>query len=282
LGGDVRGQLAGNLLASRIKLTAGDIDAAEAYLARARPLAAQASLPDWSGRFDRCQLEVWLAQGNLRAASAWADAALNLHDATIAAQPERDVLLLTLARFLVFKRDHQSRDRALSLLERLLDAAAAEGRVGVRIEALALQALAHWQAGNQPAALITLEEALRLAEPEGYIRLFADLGPQMIRLLHEAWARAVSPAYVATLVAAGAVGTGEQASGAHHYLEPLSLREQEVLSLLASGLTNREIAESLFISPETVKKHTGHIYEKLDVGNRMQAVARAQALGLLG
>ncbi|HET8646929.1 MAG TPA: LuxR C-terminal-related transcriptional regulator, partial [Vicinamibacteria bacterium] len=280
LGGDARGQLAGYLLASRITLTAGDVEAAAAFLARARPLAERASFPEWSGRFARCQLELWLAQHNLRAAAAWADAAWR--DEALSARPEREALRLALARFLIFKGDSASRERALDLLAHLHAAASDEGRVGVQIEALALQALAHWQTGNPPAALVALEEALRLAEPEGYVRLFADLGPPMTRLLHEAWTRSVALEYVAALVAAGGASVSTPAGGASTPLEPLSLREQEVLRLLASGLSNREIAESLFISPETVKKHTGHIYEKLDVGNRLAAVARAQTLGLLG
>lgn len=279
LAGDVRGQFAGSLLACRIMLTLGDVAAAEDALGRARPLADLASYPEWTGRFERCQLEVWLARGNARAARAWADAALK-HE-TPAAQPERDDIRLALTRFLLSKGDPPSRERALRLLEYLLDAAAAEGRAGVRIEALALQALAHWQGGDLPAALAALELALRLAEPEGYVRLFADLGPPMIRLLHEAWARAVAPAYVARLVAAGAAQVSS-GGGSLAHLEPLSAREEQVLGLLASGLTNREVAESLFISPETVKKHTSHIYDKLGVGNRMEAVARARAIGLLG
>ena len=64
----------------------------------------------------------------------------------------------------------------LALLERVLQAAEAEGRAGVQIEALALQALAHWRRGERAAAMTSLERALRLAEPEGYVRLFADLG----------------------------------------------------------------------------------------------------------
>jgi ATP/maltotriose-dependent transcriptional regulator MalT len=112
-------------------------------------------------------------------------------------------------------------------------AADAEGRAGIQIEALALQSLAQRRAGDRIGALTALERALRLAEPEGYVRLFADLA--------------------------------SSASTAGVLPEPLSLREQEVLKLIAAGLTNREIAETLVISPETVKKHTGSIYGKLGV-----------------
>ena len=105
---------------------------------------------------------------------------------------------MALARVLIVKGDAPARERALALLARLLQAAEAEGRAGIQIEALALQALAHWQGGDRAGAMVPLERALRLAEPEGYVRLFADLGLPMARLLQEARSRDVMPDYVAT------------------------------------------------------------------------------------
>jgi ATP/maltotriose-dependent transcriptional regulator MalT len=103
----------------------------------------------------------------------------------------------------------------------------------------------------------------------------------MARLLQEARSRDVIPDYVATLLAACGAG-GASPTAMHGTLpEPLSLREQEALRLLAAGLTNREIAAALAISPETVKKHTASIYGKLGVGNRTAAAARARELDLL-
>jgi DNA-binding CsgD family transcriptional regulator len=137
----------------------------------------------------------------------------------------------------------------------------------------------HQPQGERPQALIALEHALRLAEPEGYVRLFADLGLPLARLLQAAQARAVLPDYVAALLAA--FGEGLPSPALEPLPEPLTAREQEVLELLAAGLTNRQIAEQLVISPQTVKKHTGNIYGKLGVTNRTEAVARAREVGLL-
>ena len=128
--------------------------------------------------------------------------------------------------------------------------------------------------------MISLEHALRLAEPEGYMRRFVDLGLPMARLLQEARSRKVMPNYVGKLLAAYGVDDTIPAKTAT-LPEPLSQRELDVLSRIAAGLTNREIADSLFISPETVKKHTGSIYGKLGVANRTEAAARARVLHLL-
>jgi LuxR family transcriptional regulator, maltose regulon positive regulatory protein len=129
--------------------------------------------------------------------------------------------------------------------------------------------------------MVSLEHALRLAEPEGYVRLFADLGSPMTRLLQEARSRDVMPDYVARLLTA--CGPVLASAGAREWTlsEPLSVREQDVLKLIAAGLTNREIAEALNISPETVKKHTGSIYGKLGVRGRTEAALRARHLDVL-
>jgi LuxR family maltose regulon positive regulatory protein len=130
--------------------------------------------------------------------------------------------------------------------------------------------------------MISLEHALRLAEPEGYVRLFVDLGLPMARLLQEAHSRGVMSDYVEKLLAAFDSSLTTHISLEDSLPEPLTKREQEVLELVAAGLTNREIADELIISPETVKKHTSSIYGKLGASNRTEAAARARELDLLG
>lgn len=279
LGGDVQSLLAGYVISARLKLTEGDVDGAEERLDRARPLVDQTVFPDWASRFERCQVDLWLVQNKLRSAVYWADAMLT--DVTLEARPEGEAARLALARVLILKGDAPSLDRASGLLDCLLQAAEQEGRLGVQIESLALRALAHRQRDDPAAAMTALEPALRLAEPEGYVRLFADLGLPMARLLQEARSRDVMPDYVATLLAACGAGSASSADGKGTLPEPLSERETDVLQRIALGLTNREIADILFISAETVKKHTGSIYGKLGVRGRTEAVARARELDLL-
>ncbi len=274
LGGDVRTLSAGYVIAARLHLTDGDIEAASGSLERARPLVEQAPFPDWTSRFERCRLELWLAQDRLRTAVAWADAALE----ALQGRLDSESVQLAIARVLIVSGDAGSRSRAQTLLDRLLHAAGATGRIGIQIEALALQAMIRWRAGDRTGAMLSLEHSLRLAEPEGYVRLFADLGLPMTRLLQEARSRQVLPEYVGTLLAACAPAsvTSEEALP-----EPLTSREHEVLRLIAAGLTNREIAATLSVSPETVKKHTANIYAKLGVSNRTAAAAKGRSLDAL-
>lgn len=278
LGGDLRTQAVGWLLQARIHQARGELAPAAAALDRARRLLEQDPFPEWETRVERCQVEQWLAAGRLKEAARWAA------DALTRPAPEnrieRERLQLAAARALGAQNDPSALDQARALLEQTLAPAEEEGRAGIVIEALALSALIQAQAGSLPGALTALERALRLAEPEGCLRLFADLGPGMERLLRDARSRGVLPAYTARLIEACG-GIPGAAAAAGRLAEPLSPREQEILALVAAGLTNREIADRLVISPETVKKHVSSITGKLGAANRTEAAARARSLGML-
>jgi LuxR family maltose regulon positive regulatory protein len=154
------------------------------------------------------------------------------------------------------------------------------------INILALQALAFQAQSDVDQAMSTLERALSLAEPEGFVRTFLDEGVPMARLLQEAAVHGIAPDYVKLLLAAFEAEGVESISAASvpsapSLVEPLTSREMEVLHLLGKGRSNHEIAEALVITLNTVKKYTGNIYGKLGVHSRTQAVVRAQELGLL-
>jgi LuxR family maltose regulon positive regulatory protein len=279
LGGDVRSLIAGYLNAGRLELTEGNVEMAAQYLGRAAPLVETAQFPDWTSRFERFQLELWLAQGRMREAVARADDLIARGQ--LEEQPDSEAAQLAMARVFMVKGDVASLERAFMLLERLLQTAEAQGRIGVQIEALALRALCQWKRGERADAMTALEHSLRLAEPGGYVRLFADLHLPMARLLQEARSRNVMPEYINKLLSAFDTADVIPTSAEAALPEPLSPREQEILGYIAAGLTNREIAETLVISAETVKKHTGSIYSKLGVANRTEAAARARELDLL-
>ncbi len=276
LGGDTRALIAKGVLEAQLLLAEGRADAADAALQSAHELLADAAFPTWRARAERCQVTIWIAQDRIRTLVGWADTAQQ-EDREGRPLDER-LVDLVIARVLLLRGDDASLARATELVAAVLGLAEVEGQVRVEIDALAMQAMILERRGQTVAAMTSLEHALRLAEPEGYVRLFVDLGRPMGQLLQGARRRRVMTPYVDTLLQAFGVAA---AAGEPGLPEPLSPRELDVIRLVAAGLTNEEIAGELFISPETVKKHTGNIYGKLCVGNRTEAAARARELGIL-
>jgi LuxR family maltose regulon positive regulatory protein len=177
---------------------------------------------------------------------------------------------------------------ALPLLTRLLEAAVAMGRHGDEIRYLVMMALAHYAVENTQTALECLAQALALAEPRGYVRLFVDEGQPMAELLRLAVSQNIAPDYASSLLAAfpeyvlSAVSIDKEETVITQILvEPLSEREIEVLRLMAEGYKYQEIAERLVVSINTVRHHTRNVYGKLDANNRTQAIGRAKELNIL-
>jgi LuxR family maltose regulon positive regulatory protein len=220
-----------------------------------------------------CQARLWIAQGNLAAASRWAQArGLNPAEPSVTYLDEVDNL--TLARLLIAQGELES---AEALLLRLHQGAAAAARNGSLIEILILQALSFAAQKRGAEALFALEQALGLAEPEGFVRIFLDEGVRMTELLRRAVAQDIHASYALGLLSA----LGETVTVQQSLIDPLSERELEVLRLVAAGYSNQEIAQELVVAISTVKKHINNIYGKIEVGSRTQAVARARELGLL-
>ena len=149
---------------------------------------------------------------------------------------------------------------------------------------VALLAALAWEAQDKPdAALAYMDKALAWAEPEGYVRQFVETGPAVIPLLRRAVLSGIQPSYARRLLAA--CGAEERTPALHPsapqpLIEALTPRELEVLGLICEGLPNREIAARLTVTLNTVKKHSSHIYGKLGVRSRAQAIIRAGELGL--
>jgi LuxR family maltose regulon positive regulatory protein len=245
--------------------------------------------------------------GDLTAARTW------VHERGVSVADELTYLSeydhLTLARVLLAEhaadQDHAALADATGLLSRILAAALEGGRTGTVIETLVLLALAQQAAANAAQAVSSLTEALRLAEPEGYVRVFTQEGAAMQELLGELTRRHVRNPFAQRILRACAAARERAAdisepsaasvpdSGTDHggdvtaveqtrqaLIEPLSDRELDVLRLLGSELGGPEIARKLHVSLSTVRTHTQHIYAKLGVNNRRAAVRRAHQLNI--
>jgi LuxR family maltose regulon positive regulatory protein len=275
---------------ARIREAQGDLDGALDLLHEAERLYVIDFSPNVRP-VAALKTRVWVAQGRLGEALGWArEQGLSVEDDLSYLHEFEHI---TLARVLLarYRSDRAVRSilEAMGLLERLLKAAEEGGRTGSAIEILVLQALAHHVQGDIPAALKPLQQALTLAEPEGYVRMFVDEGLPMAQLLLKAAVRGIMPDYTGKLLAAFEAeqlrSAGESPlpipPASQPLIEPLSQRELEVLRLFKTELSGPEIARELVIALSTVRTHTKSIYSKLNVNNRRAAVKRAEELGLI-
>ncbi|MEM7344337.1 MAG: LuxR C-terminal-related transcriptional regulator [Chloroflexota bacterium] len=272
---------------AQIKWSEGDIDETLKLLDKAEQLYFSIPAPNIRP-VGALRARLWVAEDKLNEAVVWAreNSLSSEDDLTYVREFEH----LTFARILIAQHRNAPTENSIhqaeTLLDRLLTAAEDADRTGSVIEILMLQALAHDAQGNRPAALESLEQALILAEPEGYIQRFVDEGQPMADLLSKAAAAEIMPAYINKLRATfeksvPIIDSSSLSSNAQPLIEPLTPREQEVLRLIAAGRTNPEIATELIIAVTTVKTHVKNIYGKLQVTKRFEAIAQAKALNLL-
>jgi LuxR family maltose regulon positive regulatory protein len=269
---------------ARLTAAKGNVETALDQLHEAEQLYYKAPMPVPNVRpIAALRARLWLRQDRLTEALNWVrNCGLSVDD-----EPSylREYEHLTLARVAIaqYKRDGTDEviDPVISLLNRLLAAAEAQARTGSMIKVLVVLALAHEAQGEVAAAWVALERALALAEPEGYVRLFVNEGEPMRGLLGQVAAGNYGQRILAAF---GKEGNGPVAAAPVEgaaYVEPLTPRELEILRLIAAGMRNQEIAEQLFISLATVKRHIANAYGKLGVSHRMEAVVRANELNLL-
>ncbi|MBN2550882.1 MAG: hypothetical protein JXB15_17090, partial [Anaerolineales bacterium] len=282
---------------ARIRMAQQDMDSASRAIENACQIARKSENTDLDDLVaDLQQANFFIRQGDVAAAMHWAQK----RGVVPGVSPEPHTVLdesqdlinshlrkyeqIVLAR--LFVRQRQATE-ALNLLEALLAQSKELERIDLTIEIQILRALA-FQISDQPTqAMEALAQALSLAEPGGYVRIFLDEGQPVIRLIRQAASRGIAPAYTAKLLAASGPPEAMEkiaeygSSHAQAFIEPISERELEVLRLLAAGMTNREIAEELFVAVSTVHSHCKSIYGKMDVHTRSGAVQRAQEIGLI-
>jgi LuxR family maltose regulon positive regulatory protein len=294
-----QGQIAGGLLVGSFSMaralqSLGDFAGALAALDRAEEILSRGGQPGLVEIIHALRAGIQLDRGridgdreSLEAATRWARGAGLLDgwredlEERFPGIHRREFPFLVAARILIARGETAA---ALDLLGHLLAMAERSGRVHSTIEILALEALARAGRGELEKALAALRQALRLAEPGGFLRTFVDSGPELGRLIRQAAPGVVSPDYARRLSEAfgpDAAAIPAPATPSRELPEPLSEREIEVLRLIATGLSNADAGRKLFIAPSTVKKHLENIYAKLGTRNRTQAIARAREGGVL-
>jgi LuxR family maltose regulon positive regulatory protein len=275
------------LAQARLKEAEGDLKTALDLLDEAKGLYVRSTVPDFRP-LDALKARVYLRQGRLSEALAWArERGLSVDD-DLSYVGEFEHIML--ARVLIAKHQNDplagSIHEAIDLLERLLQAAEAVRRMGSVIEILVVQVLALQAQGNVSQALASMERALVLAEPEGYVRIFVDEGEPMRSLIEKQSRGQEKPilGYVNKLLAAFAspmaIPQPKTDDLQPTIIEPLSERELEVLRFLGTELSGPEIASKLIVSLNTLRTHTKNIFNKLGVNNRRAAVRRAEELDL--
>jgi len=265
---------------ANIELAQGNPNAAVDLLGHAERVYAADLVPDLRP-IAALRARLWIRDGMLDEALAWA------RERTLSIDDELSYLHeyehITLAQALL-ARDTHGRERptpeVLAFLDRLLQAAEAGERVGSVIEIVLLQAIARERLGEHDTARALIERALKLAEPEGYVRIFVDAGTPIRDLLETALEYGITPSYTRRLLTAFGERRGGQPAG-RTQPESISEREIDVLRLLGSDLSGPEIANELLISLNTMRTHTKNIYGKLGVTSRRAAVRRAGELNLL-
>ncbi len=264
---------------ARLKLTRGDVAGAAVMLAEIDQSVRQNNFVHRIPEAAAVQVLMLLHQGDLAAAAHLA---------------QTQDLPFSQARVYLAQGNPPA---ALAVLEPLRRQVEAKNWQDERLKVMVLQAVALHAHGEKNKAVQLLGEALALAEPGGFIRIFVDEGPPMAQLLLEAASRGIMPDYTGKLLAAF---EAEQPSSAGEsplpappavlpegnrdgepLSEPLSQRELEVLRMFKTELSGPEIARELVIALSTVRTHTKSIYSKLNVNNRRAAVKRAAELNLI-
>ncbi|QBD80066.1 hypothetical protein EPA93_30420 [Ktedonosporobacter rubrisoli] len=293
-GENLIGMIDGSLTLAQVRQAQGDMQGAQALMQRAEQFASQTRELIYMTFVARLRVYLWLLHGDVEAAARCADNS-GLYAAYDDKEPTTSQLsffalmdALTLARLYLAQEELARAHKLLSRIKNTLDPQQHTRRY---IQWGLLKTLSDHARHKQDAALRLLEQILQLAEPAHYVRAFLDFGsalaPLLTELLQDRSIPRSTQNYARNLLISitaaqpQLVGVSIQQSAKAISPERLSLRELAVLRLLAQGLSNREIAQRLIVTEYTAKTHTRHIYRKLNVHSRTQAIARAQELHIL-
>lgn len=303
--GPLETKIYARLFQSRIALDAGNFSEAEALLkwaeekSQAYPIRGPVKT-EWVVNRGRLFLE----NGDVSAAAHWLESqnvksddvpdALNFTNDSSRLLWMRLPEYVLLARLFLAKGEHNQGE---ALLERICAAAETWQYREVHLESLVFLAItaAFKRSGEkQTQALYYLELALRMADPEGYVRPFLIAGESIVSLLRQAIIQDIHPAYANKLLtdisdhlrvmSLRKLNTGQFNSipaPVGELVEPVTERERQILRLLAAGLSSTEIAEALIISVHTTRSYTKSLYRKLDAHSRGEVIKKGTQLGLL-
>jgi LuxR family maltose regulon positive regulatory protein len=264
-----------------VQLACGDYTGTQATLQLADEVSTQTKIDPWATAWlDDCRIRLWLSTGKFDYVNHWiATSELDINGEF---NYHYELNHITLARVMVAvilqKSTDTDPDQCLDLLARLLAATDEMGWLHHKIQVLILQALVLSATGNQTDAMRALSLALTIAEPGGYVRTFISEGQVMRQLLETISKQKRDSDYLEVLIQAFSKEPINQLFG---LVEPLSEREMEVMTHLATSLSVPEIAEEMILSPNTVRSHIKNIYSKLEVNRRMDAINKAKELRLL-
>jgi len=251
--------------------------------------------PWYLGWLTECLVCYWLSIGDLAAAVSQVEKSGLTVDGPLSYH--HDLHHISLARVLIAQgvRDPSGPylDHARKLLDRLQRAAEKAGWVHETIKILILKGFMFWAFGEKDNSIDALTQSLSLAEPGGYVRIFTDegapLGELLSYLLMQDETSKGKDSHISEYAEKLLITLNNEKDeiprveppGLSKMVEPLSVRELEVLSFLNTQLSSTEIAQELSISANTVRFHIKNIYGKLNVNRRADAVRSAKELGIL-
>ena len=264
----------------------GELDKSEETMAALRKFALETGIMEKLYDIDSFEARLALLRGDLQPAIRWAEIT-PLGIPTGYTFVWLELPIISKARVLIVQGTEGSLREAVQSLQELLTFAGSRHNTYRQIGLLALLALAYQAQGKIDDALRTLENSVRLGQPDNFIRTYVDMGPDMARLLYQLAEGGLEPVYLARVLAAFDESVMDEPQKSKEFVstalmvEPLTQRELEILKHLNAGQSNQEIAQALVISPLTVKRHASNIFTKLGVSGRVKAVTRAKALGIL-